>query len=65
MVRVIANGRESSVSDRLEDFLAGAGWKVTQVVVELNGDVVPKPKVKEVRLKDGDRIEVIVPVAGG
>ncbi|MEI6085433.1 MAG: sulfur carrier protein ThiS [Verrucomicrobiota bacterium] len=64
MAKVIANGQDV-VASRLADFLSEAGWKPTQVVVELNGEVVPKAKVDEIRLNDGDRIEVIVPVAGG
>jgi len=64
MAKVIVNGQDV-VANRLADFLTETGWKPTQVVVELNGEVVPKAQVEEIRLNDGDRIEVIVPVAGG
>ncbi len=64
MAKVIANGQEVE-ANRLADILSQAGWKPTQVVVELNGEVLPKVTVMDVDLKDGDRIEIIVPVAGG
>ena len=46
-------------------FIERNGWKPTQVVVELNGQVVPRGRVGEVQLVPGDCLEVIVPVAGG
>ncbi|MCG3149947.1 MAG: hypothetical protein PCFJNLEI_03414 [Verrucomicrobiae bacterium] len=64
MAKIIANGQEVEAAS-LTDFLAGTGWKSSQVVVELNGEVVAKAKIADVTLKDGDRLEVIVPVAGG
>lgn len=42
-----------------------AGLKPTQVVVERNGSVLPRSLLAETLLEDGDRLEVIVPVAGG
>jgi thiamine biosynthesis protein ThiS len=49
----------------LLDFLAICGWKATQVVVECNGSIVPREQLGQVQLKEGDELEVIVPVAGG
>ena len=65
-MKVIVNGREiqagaSSVSEYIEN----AGWKPSQVVVEYNGEVLPRRKLADVRLKDGDRLEIVLPVAGG
>jgi thiamine biosynthesis protein ThiS len=67
MAKVIANGQGTEVSlpCRLDMFLERLGWKATQVVVELNGTVIERAKVGQVEVKEGDRIEVIVPVAGG
>jgi sulfur carrier protein len=42
-----------------------AGLKPTQVVVERNGSVLPRLLLTETFLEDGDRLEVILPVAGG
>lgn len=67
MPEIIANGMATDVPQgcRLVDFLAQRGWKPGQVVVELNGQVVPRAELGGVELRAGDRLEVIVPVAGG
>ncbi len=49
----------------IAEFLKKAGWKPTQVVVERNGEVVSRSQVADIQLEDGDKLEVIVPVAGG
>jgi thiamine biosynthesis protein ThiS len=67
MGAIVANGKrlELHLPCALIDFLTQSGWKPTQVVVELNGDVIPRTKLTDVQLHDGDQLEVIVPVAGG
>lgn len=67
MVKIIANGNEVEVRQAcpLIEWLAITGWKPTQVVIELNGEVLQKSKVKDIELCDGDRLEIILPVAGG
>ncbi|HUJ09959.1 MAG TPA: sulfur carrier protein ThiS [Verrucomicrobiae bacterium] len=62
-----ANGlrQEVDLPCSVADFLASYGWKTTQVVVERNGDVLSRAELGNVMLSDGDRLEIIVPVAGG
>ena len=64
---VTANGEPKKVElpCSIAEFLASSGWRATQVVVELNGHVVSRDRLGELQLHDGDRLEVIVPVAGG
>lgn len=64
---ITANGNplEIKLPCRLSDFLSQSGWKPTQVVVELNGQVIPRTRIGDIELKDADQLEVIVPVAGG
>lgn len=66
-VKIVANGAVSQI--RLPccvgEFLGRCGWRPTQVVVEHNGRVLSRGEVESVPLADGDRIEVILPVAGG
>ena len=66
-MKIIANGEEKVVVDKLpvDAFLASCGWKSTQVVVEYNGKVLTRSDVKTQTLAEGDRLEIIVPVAGG
>jgi thiamine biosynthesis protein ThiS len=64
---VVANGQRQEVKlpCSVADFLGNCGWKPTQVVVEHNGNVLGRGELGQVMLKDGDRLEIIVPVAGG
>ena len=48
--------------DQLLDALELAGKRLA---VERNGEIVPRSNFGEARLKDGDRIEVVVAVGGG
>ena len=65
--RIIANGSETRVQlpCTVAGFLADRGWKPTQVVVEHNGNVLAKNEMTTQPLRDGDRLEIVVPVAGG
>ena len=67
MAKIISNGKPAEIDQpcRLADWLKQSGWKPTQVVVELNGEVVPRAQLEDVKLFEGDRLEVILPVAGG
>jgi thiazole synthase len=64
---IVANGQRQEVNSpcTVADFLSGCGWKATQVVVEHNGKVLGRAELGQILLQDGDRLEIIVPVAGG
>jgi sulfur carrier protein len=64
---ILVNGQRRTVDLPLTvvDLLDEMGFKSTQVVVERNGEVVPRSKLPDASLANGDRLEFIVPVAGG
>jgi len=64
---IVANGEQKQVRlpCTLAGFLESCGLKTSQVVVERNGKMLARNELDVVTLKDGDRIEVILPVAGG
>ncbi len=66
-ITIVANGSNKAVivPCTVDDFLSTCGWRSTQVVVELNGNVLPKKAVGTTYLSEGDRLEIIQPVAGG
>ena len=66
-ITITANGNQTVVDwpCSLEEFVQRCGWKPTQVVVEYNGNILPRSELGKSQLNDGDRVEVIVPVAGG
>jgi thiamine biosynthesis protein ThiS len=64
---IIANGEQKRLASpcSVADFVASCGFKTTQVVVEYNAKVLDRTQLDKVQLREGDRLEVIVPVAGG
>ena len=66
-VSILANGKQELVDlpCSVADFVGGRGWKANQVVVEYNGRVLGRAELTQTMLKSGDRLEVVVPVAGG
>jgi sulfur carrier protein len=36
-----------------------------RLAIERNGEIVPRSRFEEVRVADGDRIEVVIAVGGG
>lgn len=61
------NGKEvdNATGLSLEDFLISEGYLIDKIVVELNGEIMPKPQYKQINIKDGDSLEVISFVGGG
>jgi thiamine biosynthesis protein ThiS len=64
---ILANGEREQVKlpCSVADFVAGHGWKTTQVVVEFNGRVLQRDEFGRTMLCGGEQLEIIVPVAGG
>ena len=67
MVKVTANGEAvelgagATVADLLEHLGLGGKW----VLVERNGEPVPRADLATTALRDGDRLELVRAVAGG
>lgn len=64
---VTANGkpREIDAGTTLGALISSFDWKAEQVVVERNGEPVPRAVMREIVLADGDRLEIVRAVAGG
>ncbi|MDQ3978539.1 MAG: sulfur carrier protein ThiS [Actinomycetota bacterium] len=66
-MRVTANGDPvelddgATVDDLLRALSLGSRW----VIVERNGEAVPRAAFSTTRLDDGDRLELVRAVAGG
>lgn len=64
MVKI--NGTELDLAGRtLADYLTEAGFNLTRVAAERNGEIVPKRLYGETILTDGDALEVVGFVGGG
>jgi thiamine biosynthesis protein ThiS len=66
-MRITANGRVDDAPDgtTVAQFVRQRGLDVGSVVVELNGEALERSRYEEVELADGDRLELVRPVAGG
>jgi sulfur carrier protein len=64
---VRVNGRDQPVADgeTVAGLLQRLGLGAGYALVERNGEPVERGRYEEVRLKDGDRLVVARPVAGG
>ena len=66
-MRVVANGDEVEVADgaTVDDLLGVLGLGGKWVLVERNGEPVPRAELASTALSDGDRLELVRAVAGG
>lgn len=66
-MRVTANGKPIELRDgaSVVDLLAELGFTPRVVVVERNGEPVPRAEMEHIRLGEGDVLEIVRPVQGG
>ncbi len=66
-MRVIVNGIPSDVDEgaTIAALVAARVEEYRRVAAALNGEVVPRSAWESTVLRDGDSVEVLVPVAGG
>ena len=66
-VSVVANGKPRDVAEgiTITGLLDEIGWKPEWVVVEYNGEPLERARYPSIRLKAGDKLEIVRAVAGG
>ena len=66
-VSVVANGKPRQIDDgiTITDLLSEYGWRPEWVVVEYNGEPLERARYPNVRLRAGDKLEIVRAVAGG
>ena len=64
---VIANGKEMMVDEKttIAEFLERSGYRQDRVVIEKNGEVIPRRFYETEYLSDKDEIEIVHFVGGG
>jgi len=65
-VRLIVNGNETDVAaETFAELLLELGYEDMPVATAVNMAVVRKKDRDTIRLKEGDRVEILVPMQGG
>lgn len=66
-MRLVINGEEKQLTDvsTLASLVEQLGLKADRLAIELNRDIVPRPKWAETTLAEGDRLEIVHFVGGG
>jgi sulfur carrier protein len=67
MISIVVNGETRHLPGPLscQEFVSGLDLAGKRIAVERNGEIVPRSRLAEVRLADGDRLEIVVAVGGG
>ena len=67
MIQVILNGQPETLAANLTvlALLEARGLVGKRLAVERNGEIVPKARHAEVKLAEGDKLEIVVAVGGG
>lgn len=67
MISLTVNGKARSLenSTDLESYLVSFDVNMEHVAVGYNGEVIKKDQFPQVRLQDGDVLEIVLPVGGG
>lgn len=67
MLKITLNGEPKSLPNCLsvKELLEELGYDLHRVAVEVNQEVVPRPRHPEVRLAQGDAVEIVTLVGGG
>lgn len=66
-MQLIVNGDVRAIEGvpSLDAFLASRGLQARMVVVERNGEIVPRDRYEETPLVEGDVLEIVQMMAGG
>lgn len=61
------NGKIISLKTNIAliDFLRDNDYEISKLAVELNGNIIPKSKFKDIIIQDCDSLEIVTFVGGG
>jgi sulfur carrier protein len=67
MITMTVNGKPRELKDSVDlaTYLASLGVNLKHVAVGYNGEVIKKERYPQVRLQQGDVLEIVRPVGGG
>ena len=61
------NGEYVKITEKqsIYDFLCEMGFKADRIAVELNMEIIPREKFKEINVSEADTMEVVTFMGGG
>lgn len=67
MINLMVNGKPRPIDDSLdlESYLNSFGLDLKHVAVGYNGEVLKREQYPDVKLQEGDILEIVRPVGGG
>lgn len=67
MIAMTVNGKPRELEDSVDlaTYLASLGVNLKHVAVGYNGEVIKKERYPQVKLQEGDVLEIVRPVGGG
>ena len=66
-MKLLLNGEERHIADivSISDLVSALGLDARKVAVERNLEIAPRSTYADVRLAEGDRIEIVTFIGGG
>ena len=66
-IKIKVNGKVKTVlnNSKLSDLLNNLNIPIKKVAIELNREIVDKKKTNNIKLKNGDKIEIVHFIGGG
>ncbi len=66
-MKLLLNGEERHIADivSIADLVSALGLDARKVAVERNLEIAPRSTYADVRLAEGDRIEIVTFIGGG
>tara|TARA_B100001245_G_C22874559_1_gene420582 strand:- start:61 stop:264 length:204 start_codon:yes stop_codon:yes gene_type:complete len=67
MTKIQLNGDEYTINSEknLDDFLKELKITPNKVAIELNGEIAQRQMFKDIKIKEGDKIELVQFIGGG
>lgn len=66
-MKIILNGKEREVKDdiTIAQLISDLNVNIKNVAVELNLNILNKSEYAAIKLKQNDRVEIVLPIGGG
>ena len=66
-IKIKVNGKDKTVlnNSKLSDLLKNLNIPIKKVAIELNQEIIDKKRTSNIKLKKGDKIEIVHFIGGG